>query len=270
MHRARTTVLVLFLIAPAASLLAQDSAASQPAETRPAAATRPESRPAEARGKHPRIGVRCDAVALEKQGVARVEAVVAGSPAERAGIKVGDVITKIGDDEIRDDKSYRDSMSRRKAGEAVPLTIRRGGQMLDLVVTLPERSTFTEPESIVIQHVLIGCGPQAPTPAGKSRTVEQARKLAEEIAVKAKNGADFGELVKSYSEDTGSVKKTPPGSYGLVQDGKPKPTPDTYEKSGFVLGFSWTAFMLDVGDVGISAYDPDLSPYGFHVIKRIK
>src|SRR5262245_35729606 len=132
MHRARTTVLVLFLIAPAASLLAQESAASRPAETQPAAATRPESRPAEVRAKHPRIGVRCDAVALEKQGVARVEAVVAGSPAERAGIKVGDVIAKIGDDEIRDDKTYRDSMSRRRPGEALPVTIRRGGETLDV------------------------------------------------------------------------------------------------------------------------------------------
>ena len=161
-------------------------------------------------------------------------------------------------------------MSRRRPGDVVSVRIRRGSDEFDADVTLADRPFRTEPESVVIQHCLIGCGERAPTPAGKARTVEQARKLAGEIAAKAKNGADFGELVKSYTEDQGSVAKNPPGSYTLVQDGKPKPVPDAYEKSGMVPGFSAVAFALEVGDVATAEYDVTLSPYGFHVIKRIK
>jgi membrane-associated protease RseP (regulator of RpoE activity) len=268
MRHARTFVVVSLAVV-AFRAPAQESAASQPA-TKPSAETAPASRPAEVRARHPRIGIRCDAVALERHRIARVEAVTPASPAERAGIKVGDLIVKVGGEEIRDDKTYRDAMSRRRPGESVPIVIQRGSQEMDVTVVLPDKPTRVEPDTVVVQHVLVGCGDKAPTPAGKARTVEQARKLADEIATKAKNGADFGELVKSYSEDQGSVQKVPPGSYTMVQDGKPKPTADAFEKSGMVLGFSGVAFALEVGDVAVSAFDPDLSYFGFHVIKRIK
>ena len=78
------------------------------------------------------------------------------------------------------------------------------------------------------------------------------------------------ELVKSYSEDAGSVGKTPPGSYVIMQDGKPKPTPDAQSWSSWVPGFSAVSFALDVGDVAMTVPDPELSPFGYHVIKRIK
>jgi len=76
--------------------------------------------------------------------------------------------------------------------------------------------------------------------------------------------------VKSYSEDAGSVGKTPPGSYALMQDGKPKPTPDARSWSEWVPAFSALSFALDVGEIAMTAPDPDLSPFGFHIIKRIK
>jgi membrane-associated protease RseP (regulator of RpoE activity) len=275
MRLVRPTAAGLATIVLAGVLSSQDAPSTRPStDTRsaasPASETRAASRPAEARARHPRMGIRCETVTLEQQKIARVEAVLGGSPAERGGIRVGDVIVKVGGEEIRDDKTYRDVMSRRRPGESVDVVVRRGGEELDLVVTLPDKPTRTEPESVVVQHCLIGCEKQAPTPAGKARAVEQARKLADEIAMKAKNGAEFGELVKSYSEDQGSVAKTPPGSYTMVQDGKPKPVPDAREKSGMVASFSAVAFALEVGDVAIAAYDPTLSPYGFHVIKRIR
>jgi hypothetical protein len=271
MHPARIVLgaaLVLTLVTRAP---AQDAAASRPASA-PAVETRPESRPAEVRLRHPRLGLRVEHAALERERVARVEDVKPGSPAEKGGIKIGDVILKVGTDEIRDDKSYREAMNRRRPGESVVLRIRRGGDEMDLEVTLVDKIARTEPDTVVVQHCLIKCS-ATPTPGreGKQmRTVEQARKLAEELVIKVKNGSDFGEIVKSYSEDPGSVKNDPPGSYTLVNDGKPKPDPKAIDRGSFVAGFTSVAFSLDVGDVAVAAYDPELSGHGFHIIKRIK
>jgi hypothetical protein len=247
------------------SVFAQESGAS-----RASVETRPDSRPAEIRAHHPRIGVRCETTTLEQEHVARVESIKPGSPAEKAGIRVGDVILKIGADEIRDDKTYRDSMAKRKPGETLSVTLRRGAEQQTVEVTLVDKLPRTEPESVWVQHILIGCGDKAPNPTAKKRTVDEARKRAEDLAAKAKNGADFGELVKNYSEDAGSKSLSPPGVIKLVLDGKPKLTADQSEYSGMVLGFSAVAFGLEVGDVAITPYDAEIAPYGFHVIKRIK
>jgi membrane-associated protease RseP (regulator of RpoE activity) len=261
---AASAVLVAF--GPA---IAQDPA-SRPASAPAAAETKPSGAPAEVRARHPRIGIRCDAAALEKEHVARVDAVTAGSPAEKAGVKVGDVILKVAGEAIRDDKTYRDILSRKRPGDSVALVLRRGGDELNVEVALVDKLPRTEPESVMVQHVLIAFGDRASTPAGKKRTLEEARKIAEDVLSKAKNGADFDALVKTYSEDAGSVSKTPAGSYTIMQDGKPKPTADARAWSEWVPGFSALSFALEVGDVAMTTPDPELSPFGFHVIKRVK
>jgi len=258
-------MLVAFAVALPHSM-AQD-AATRPA-TRPSTDTAPASRPAEVRARHPRIGVRVDSVALEQQKIARVEQVTPGSPADRGGVKVGDIILKVAGEDIRDDKTYREVMSKRKVGESVELLVRRGGEEMDLTVTIPDRIARTEPDAVTVQHVLIMV--DKPNAQGKKRNLEEARKLADEIILKARNGADFSELVKAYSEDSGSVRSDPPGSYVLANDGKPLPTPAARERGGMVAGFSALAFALDVGDVAVVPFDSDLSPYGFHIIKRVK
>jgi hypothetical protein len=39
-------------------------------------------------------------------------------------------------------------------------------------------------------------------------------------------------------------------------------------KDGMVAGFGYLCFTLAVGEVQIVPYDPETSPYGYHVIKR--
>lgn len=72
---------------------------------------------------------------------ARVEAVDQASCAEKAGLKVGDIITKIDETEI---KTYTDLVSAKsnyKAGDNAVLTVYRNGQTLTLNITFDEKKS---------------------------------------------------------------------------------------------------------------------------------
>jgi membrane-associated protease RseP (regulator of RpoE activity) len=265
MRHVRTLLVTTTTFALAFATVAQDAVESRPA-TKPATDTAPASRPAEARARHPRIGVRCDAAMLDHKKIARVEAVLPGSPAERAGIKVGDVIVKVAGEEIRDDKTYREALAKRRAGDTVTIVVSRGGAEMDLAVTLVETLSRTEPDAVTVQHILVKCGERS----SPKRTTEEAKKLADDIMPGAKNGANFASLVRSHSEDPGSLGNDPAGSYVLANDGKPKPVPTAIERGSFVAGFTAVAFALEVGDIAMVPFDAELSPHGFHILHRVK
>lgn len=69
-----------------------------------------------------------------------VESVVAGGPAAEAGIKDGDRLMKIGDDDIRDIFAYMRSLQGRKTGETVKVVVKRGVIELTLDVKLKASS----------------------------------------------------------------------------------------------------------------------------------
>jgi serine protease Do len=70
-------------------------------------------------------------------GVA-VAQVTPNSPAEKAGMKVGDVITAINADKVEDVNSFRLAVAGFAPGTTVHLKIARNGQNLDIPVTLGE------------------------------------------------------------------------------------------------------------------------------------
>lgn len=70
-------------------------------------------------------------------GVA-VAQVTGGSPAEKAGIKVGDVITAINGDAVEDVNSFRLAVAGFAPGTTVHLKVARDGHNLDVPVTLGE------------------------------------------------------------------------------------------------------------------------------------
>jgi len=122
----------------------------------------------------------------------------------------------------------------------------------------------TPPDHIEVQHVLIGFQGSIP---GKTvtRTKAEAEKLAQEVLDKARKGENMDALVQQYTDDQY------PGVYDLANDGiTPDPAKGEYKRSGMVKGFSDAAFGLSVGNVGISNYDPSSSPFGWHIIKRLK
>jgi Do/DeqQ family serine protease len=69
---------------------------------------------------------------------ALVSAVSEGSPAEKAGVKRGDVITAIDGQVVKDSNSLRNTVSRLKPGSTVNLKVLRGGQEKQLSVRLAE------------------------------------------------------------------------------------------------------------------------------------
>jgi len=100
-----------------------------------------------ANGKFPGrafLGVRYQAIAKSSaimnnvpQGMYVVD-VVSGSPAEDAGVKVDDIITKIDGQELNDKNSLTDIISKKKPGDKITLDIWRDGQTLQATATLSE------------------------------------------------------------------------------------------------------------------------------------
>jgi serine protease Do len=62
--------------------------------------------------------------------------VVAGSPADKAGIKEGDVITTIDGDDITTDQSLTTLLNKHQPGDKVTLTLARNGKTIKVDVTL--------------------------------------------------------------------------------------------------------------------------------------
>ncbi len=67
---------------------------------------------------------------------ATVRAVVAGSPAEKAGLKVGDVLTKIGDTTVTDAQSASAAVQTHKIGDEVAVEVTRDGKTVTFKATL--------------------------------------------------------------------------------------------------------------------------------------
>lgn len=77
----------------------------------------------------------------------KVEQVVPNGPADKAGVKNGDVLVGIADAQVRDYQSFVPMLMQFKAGEKVVIKIRRDGTYLDLPLTLGRRSELLTPQA---------------------------------------------------------------------------------------------------------------------------
>ncbi len=127
----------------------------------------------------------------------------------------------------------------------------------------PEKAANGQPAIVTVQHVLISFEGSERSEQKRSRA--EAEKLAFEIVNRAKSGEDFGKLMKEFSNDPGG------GTYTLVNDGvTANQSAGEYDRRGMVAAFGDVGFRIDVGEVGLADYDAKGSPFGLHIIKRIK
>lgn len=106
------------------------------------------------------------------------------------------------------------------------------------------------PTVIAAQHILVAYKGAKGAPKNVTRSKADAKKRAEEVLERIKKGEDFSALVKTFSEDPGSVDRM--GSVGKFERGK------------MVKPFSDAAFALKVDEVSAVVE----SEFGFHIIKR--
>lgn len=126
-----------------------------------------------------------------------------------------------------------------------------------------------EPAYITVQHCLIGFEGSVP---GKVivRSESEAEQLAQELLAKAQAGEDFAEIVTTHTDDS------PPGIYKMANEGFPgdmtsnNPSNHVYARNAMVPAFGNTGFPLEVGEIGLAVYDKTDSPFGWHIVKRIK
>ena len=125
-----------------------------------------------------------------------------------------------------------------------------------------------ESSHISVQHILIGFRGSVP---GKpiTRTKEKAEKLAKDVFEQAKSGQEFEKLVEKYTDDA------VPGIYRMANRGEQSlmhgnPDDFVYDRAVMVPAFGDVGFPLQVGEIGMSEFDPVDSPFGWHIIKRLK
>ena len=125
-----------------------------------------------------------------------------------------------------------------------------------------------EPAYVTVQHCLISFRDIEQT--GALRSLEEAEQLAGEILERARQGEDFGNIVRRHTDDSY------PGIYQMANHGfdfdtsSVVPSKQIYSRDGMAQDFGNVSFALDVGEIGMAAYDERLSPYGWHIIKRLK
>jgi putative serine protease PepD len=74
-------------------------------------------------------------------GGVRLTGVRSGSPAEKAGRRAGDVITAVGDRQIRDLQALTDALRAHQPGDVVAMRFRRDGADQTASVTLGSRGS---------------------------------------------------------------------------------------------------------------------------------
>jgi membrane-associated protease RseP (regulator of RpoE activity) len=80
-----------------------------------------------------------EAEALPVDEGALIRSVAADTPAEAAGLRVGDIVQEVEGEPVDAGHSLRDRIMAHQPGDQVALTILRGGETLEVTVTLAER-----------------------------------------------------------------------------------------------------------------------------------
>ena len=107
-------------------------------------------------------------------------------------------------------------------------------------------------EKVEIQHILIAFK-GVPRVPNMTRSKDEAKALAQKVYAEA-IGGDFDALVKQYTNDSW------PGIYPVTKA----------RRADWAKSFGDVGFRLKVGEIGVAQWDTTASPFGWHIIKRLK
>ena len=127
----------------------------------------------------------------------------------------------------------------------------------------PEEPVAQEPEHMTVQHILISFQ-GAPRMTEVTRTLEEAQELAKEILKRAQEGEDFDALVKEYTDDQH------PGIYKMANIDVTPSEEGEASRARMVKAFGDVSFSLSVGEIDMTEFNTETSPYGWHIIKRLE
>jgi serine protease Do len=82
-----------------------------------------------------------------------VAAITPGSPAERAGLRRGDVITRVRTRTVRNRFDWDAALLDLRVGEQVPLVVRRGGSDVSVTVTIADLPEVSAPKVEVLREM---------------------------------------------------------------------------------------------------------------------
>lgn len=129
---------------------------------------------------------------------------------------------------------------------------------MDALAARPEEKAA----EIEVQHLLVAHKDAGID--GVSRDLKAAETRTAELFEAITKGADFDQLVRENTDDQH------PGIYGMTMAGAGDRSRNVYPRKGMVAAFGDVGWRLKVGEVGVAPYDARKSPYGFHIIKRLK
>jgi hypothetical protein len=89
-------------------------------------------------GPQPYLGSVPDMAAGDRPGL-RLTGVTPGSPADRAGLKAGDLVVRLGGQAVSDLATYSNALYAQRPGDEVDIVVERAGERLTLRVTLGTR-----------------------------------------------------------------------------------------------------------------------------------
>jgi putative serine protease PepD len=91
------------------------------------------------------LGVQTSPPSDPNQNGAQVQSVVSGGPADRAGIRAGDVITRVDGQSVDDPSELTQAISDDSPGKVVSVEVRRGGSNVSVSATLGTRPASSTP-----------------------------------------------------------------------------------------------------------------------------
>jgi len=120
-----------------------------------------------------------------------------------------------------------------------------------------------EPHRVQVQHILIAFQGSL-----EGKEIERSQAEAESLVQKLymqiqENPSDFEKLLVAHSDDQ------VPGIYGIANTGV-KPVEEEFPRSNFVNAFGDVSFKMKPGEFQLVEYHSENSPYGYHILKRLK